>query len=608
MSRPESADVMAWLKTKIIIFIGTILVMGLCSAETVRSHKLDSKQLNNQLKEAERSYSAQDYSKAEEILVQLSQSFPKAPQFSYFQLMIAKCEYHLKNHDSAKKKFSEFIHKFPDSRYIPSCYFMLGNIDYLQGEVSESAWNFIQAYQLARTSQERELSQRSLVPLLKEWLSENELEKLSETEKDKKLAPMIFFWLGKRNVESKNYTKALEALSYYRENFPRGEDMDEVNLLFKEASTPTLPTVKVGVLASRDRDFSDYGTSFVNGIKLALGAYTPTEKKVELVMKDTGGDLRKVNTLCRELIEEEQVVCILGPMEGESVVKAAEVAENDRVPLITPAFSQRGFTSLGNFIFELFPSEARKGKSMAEFVIRNQGFSDFVMLVPETGKEKTEAISFKQTAEKLGCKVLAVEYYPVETGDISPYLERLKKAILGITSSSPPEESGSFFDLMPARVDGFFLLADKRDWYAILSGLVNLKIYTTIISMEWQKDPHFLDLVQSLNQKIIFTTDVSLPDQEPQSSGTGTETDKFTKSYNSLYKQEPNHMAALGYDVMKLLLSIFKENATPEKVAAALSATFDFQGISGEIGFDSERENDYIYIYQLENGEIKRLR
>jgi branched-chain amino acid transport system substrate-binding protein len=608
LSRKESADVMAWLKTKSLFLISMVLAMGLGTAGLSWSQKLDSKQLKNKLKEAEGSYSAEDYSKAEEILAHLSQSFPKDPRFSYFQLMIAKCEYHLENYGSAKNKFSEFIHKFPDSHYIPSCYFMLGNIGYLQGELSESARNFIQAYQLARTSQERELSQRSLEPLLEEWLSENDLEKLSETERDKRLAPLIFFWLGKRNVESKNYTKALEALSYYRENFPRGEDMGEVNLLFKEASTPTLPTVKVGVLASRNGDFSDYGTSFVNGIQLALLSYTPIEKKVELVVKDSGGDLRKVNSLCRELIEEDQVVCILGPMESESVVKAAEVAENDRVPLLTPAFSQRGLTSLGNFIFELFPSEARKGESMAEFVIRNQGFSDFVMLVPETGNNKTAALSFKQTAEKLGGKVLAVENYPVGTGDFSPYLERLKKAILGITSSSPQEESGSFFDLMPARVDGFFLLADSRAWYTILSGLVNLKIYTTIITMEWQRDPHFLDLAQSLNQKIIFTPDESLRAKEPPSSGTGTERDKFLKSYNGQYKQEPNYMAALGYDVMRLLLSLFEENATPEKVAAALTSTFDFQGVSGEIDFDSKRENAYIPIYQLEDGKIKRLR
>ena len=599
---------MAWLKTKSLFLLIMVLVMGVGSAGLSWSQKLNSKQLKSKLKEAENSYAAEDYNKAEEILFQLSQSFPKDPQFSYFQLMIAKCEYHLKNYDSAENKFNDFIRKFPESRYLSSCYFMLGNVDYLQGRLSESARNFVQAYQWARNRQERELSQRSLVPLLENWLSEDELEKLSETERDKELAPLIFFWLGKRNVESKNYTKAIDALSYYQENFPHGDDIGEVNLLLKEASTPTLPTIKVGVLVSRNEDFYDYGTSFVNGLNLALASYTPTEKKVEMVVKDTGGDLKKTSSMCRKLIEEDQVVCILGPMESESVVKAAEAAENAQVPLITPAFSQRGLTSLGDFIFELSPSDARKGESMAEFVVRHQGFSDFVMLVPEMGQEKTQALSFKQTVEKLGGKILALESYQMGTGDFSPYLEELKKDILGITSSSPPDESGSFFDLMPARVDGFFLLGDSRDWYSIISTLANLKIYTSVITMRWQKDSYFLDLALSLNQKIIFTTDETLPGKEPPSGAGGKKRDEFIKAYGNQYRQEPNYGAALGYDAMKLLLSIFEENATPEKVAAALANTFDYQGVSGEIGFDSERENAYIPIYQLEDGKIKKLR
>ncbi len=588
--------------------MGAVLAVLLCSIKTVRSEKNSLSQLNKELKEAEGSYSSKDYAKAEDILVQLSHSFPKAPQYTYFQLMIAKCEYHLKNYDSAQEKFKDFIHQFPQSRYIASSYYLLGNTTYLLGKIFESAQNFVLAYQLAETSQLKDLSQTSLEPLLEKWLSEKELEKLSQTEKDKKLAHLIFFHLGKRNVENKNYAKALEALNYYRDNFPKGKDIQEVNLLIKEASSSSLPVIKVGVLASLGRDFSNYGTSFVNGIQLALSSYTPEQKRVELVVKDTEGDLMKTGSLCRDLIEEDRVVCILGPLESESVVKAADVAENARIPLVTPASNKEGLTSLGNCIFELFPSEARMGKSMAEFVVRSQVFSDFVMLIPEPGGDNTKALNFKNTVEALGGKILAVEYYPPGTVDFSPYIERIKKALLGITSSSPPEESGSFFDQMPARVDGFFLSADQKDWPSVFSNLVDFKVYTTVISMEWRQDPQFLDLAKSLNQKLIFTTDKSPSNEEEELSSTGSERENFLKLYQGKYKKEPGQFLLEGYDCMKLLLSIFEEAATPEKIAAALSSTADFKGVAGEISFDSERENIYIPIYKLESGEIKRLR
>ena len=605
-TRQESADVMIWQGKKRLFLMGAVLVMLLCLPEPGCPQKNSTSQAKNKLKEAEKNYSSQNYEEAEKILLQLSLSYPQDPQFSYFQLLIAQCEYHLKNFDSAQMKFKDLIHQFPGSLYIPTSYYMLGNITYLQGKTLESAQNFVEAYQLAQTSQEKSLSQKSLEPLLKRWLSEKELEKLSRTEKNKKLAPLIYFWLGKRNVESKNYDKALEALSYYKDNFPRGEDIREVNRLLKELSSTSLPVIKVGVLVSAAENLSDNGTGFLKGIQLALSSYTPTEKKVELVTRDPEGDLTKVGLLCRELVENEQVVCILGPTESESAVKAADITEKAQIPLLTPAFSQTGLTSLGNFVFELSPSEARKGTSMAEFAVRSQNLSDFIMLLPETGRNDPGVLNFKKTTEQLGGQILAVEYYPSGTTDFSPYIESLKKIILGITPSSPSEETGSFFDQMPARVDGFFFSADQMNWYSIFSNLATSKVYTTVITMDWRKDPQFTDLAKNSNQKLIFTTDESPPGEETESEIDRSDSENFLKLYKD--KTEPDRFLLWGYDSMKLLLSIFDEAATPDKIAAALSSTSDFKGITGEINFDPERENIYIPIYILENGEIKRIR
>lgn len=605
-TRQESADVMIWPGKKSLFLMGAVLAMLLCLPELGCPQKNSTSQAKNSLKEAEKHYSSQNYEESEKILLQLSLSYPRDSQFSYFQFLIAQCEYHLKNFDSAQKKFTDLIHQFPHSLYVPASYYMLGNVTYLQGKTLESAQNFAQAYQMAQTSQLKNLSQKSLEPLLKRWLSEKELEKLSQTEKDNELAPLILFWLGKRNAESKNYDKALEALSYYKDNYPRGDEIREVNRLLKDVSSTSLPVIKVGVLVSAAENLSDNGTGFLKGIQLALSSYTPTEKTVELVTRDPGGDLTKVGLLCRELVEDEQVVCILGPTESESAVKAADATERAQIPLLTPASSKTGLTSLGDFVFELSPSEAIKGRSMAEFAVRSQNLSDFVMLLPEVGRNDPKASNFKKTVEQLGGQILAVEYYQSGTTDFSPYIERLKKIILGITPTSPSDETGSFFDQMPARVDGFFLSADQMNWYSVFSSLAASKVYTTVITMDWRKDPQLAELTRSLNQKLVFTTDESPQAEETESAIDSSDSVNFLKLYKD--KAEPDRFLLLGYDSMKLLLSIFDEAATPEKIAAALASTSDFEGITGEISFDPERENSYIPIYLMENGEIKKIR
>ena len=570
-----------------------------CSASW--SQVINPGELEEKLREAEKSYSGKDYFKAEDIFFSLSESFPTDSRFSYFQLMIAKCEYHLKNYTLAQERFREFIRQFPRSRFIPTCYFMLGNIAYLQGRSFESSQNFIYAFQLARTEKLKTLTRRSLEPLLEKWLSERELEELSRTNKDKKLAPPIFFWSGKRNLERKNYAEAFEALNYYRDNFPDGENIQEVYLLLQEASISPTKTVKVGVLVPLTGDFSVYGTSLLNGIKLALSSYPSAKRTVELEVKDTRGDFVEAVQVCRELIEEDDVVCVIGPLRSESVTGAAVVAEYSEIPLITPTASKRGLASLGDFVFQLSPSPQSKGRSLAEFVMQNQNFQDFVMLIPEEGQNKTEALSFKETVEELGGKIVAVEHYPAGTQNFSPHLREIKNVLLGFYSSSPPQEESSFFDQIPVWVDGFFISADQREMYDILSHIANLNIYATVIGTQGCGSQQVVEFVQNIDREMIFTSDAFPQSNNPQRQ-------QLSELYLDRYKKELDLVSMRGYDSMVLLLSIFENVASPEKVKDALLRTFDFKGASGEIHFDPQGENLYIPIYKLENGWVRRVR
>jgi len=590
---------MNWQKISFWLTCWLLLALA-CFNETSWSQNITPQQLKHKLREAEESYAAEDYSPAEDVFINLSESFPLDPRFSYFQLMIAKCEYHLKNYSSAQEKFKELIHQYPHSRFVPTCWLMLGNIAYLKGQMLESAQNFIRAYQLAKTEQLETLSQKSLEPLLKKWLSEKELEKLSQTEKETKLAPKIFFWVGKQNLERGNHAKALEALNYYKDNYPRGEDIREVKRLLEEAPSSSRQVTPVGVLAPLSGDLSSYGKSFSGGVKLALSSYHSPKTKIELIVKDTESDPHKAGMLCEELMREDNVVSVIGPLSSESAEESGTVAERWGVPLITPAVKERNETTSVNSVFWLTPSLTRKAKSLAEFLIRNQKFSDFVILLPEEGQSRIEALDFKESVENLDGKLVTVEHYPFGTDDFSPYIRKIKSALLGMDPSTLQDESGSFFDQMPARVDGFFISADESQMYTILSALANFKIYTTIIRMETWKDPHLLSLAQSLKQEMIFTSDESTKDK-------GSQREDFSKLYYGQYGKKPDIYFMLGYDSMKFLLSILDKFTSPEEIKAALLGTSDFKGASGEIRFDKNGENSYIPIYKLENGQVIRL-
>jgi branched-chain amino acid transport system substrate-binding protein len=360
-------------------------------------------------------------------------------------------------------------------------------------------------------------------------------------------------------------------------------------------------TLKVGVLLPLTGDFSVYGKSLLNGLKLALSSNPPDQGKVELEVKDTEGDYTKAAQLCRDLIENEGVVCVIGPLRSESVVGSAVVAENSHIPLITPTASKEGLALLGDYVFQLSSTPERKGKALAEFAVRDQGFKDLVMLIPEGEPTESEALSFKQTVEELGGKILAVERYPVDTRDFSPYLREIKNVLLGFPSNSTAREEGSLFDQVPAWVDGLFITADQTEMYDILSRITNLNIFSTIIGTEALGNDQVLGFARNIDREMIFTSNSFAQNDNSQRQ-------RLLDLYHELYKKEPDLVTMLGYDCMQLLLSVFKNTTSPEGIRNGLLSTSDFKGASGEVRFDPEGENVSVPIYRLEREGVKRVR
>jgi len=588
-------------KRKFFSTTGWLLVALFLACPASWCQVIHPHQLEKSLKQAEKSYSEEDFLRAEELFLRLSKSFPNDPRYSYFQLMIAKCEYHRREYSAAGEKFKRFIRQFPQSSYLPACYLMLGNIAHLQDRPYQAAQNFVYADQFAKEERSKNLAEKSVQPVLSRWLSVKQLEKLSEANRDKDLAPLIFYYLGRRSLEQGRRKEAVDALNYHLEHFPGDENAQEVRFLLQRASSSSSRTVKVGVLIPLSGEFSVYGKSLLSGIELALSGNPSDEIKIELAVKDTRGEPDQAAELCHDLIEEDEVVCVIGPLRSESVARAGMVAELSKIPLITPTASQEGLAGLGDFVFQLSSSTRRKGRVLGEFAVREQGLRDFAMLVPTGEQEESEASGFKAAVEELGGRIVAVEHYTLDTRDFSPHLKGIKRVLLGL-SSSPPSDQDSFFDEVPVWPDGLFISADRKGMYDILSRIHNLNIFGTIIGTEVCGDEQVLGFARNIDREMIFASNrFTDHDHNPRWL-------RFAELYLERHKREPDFVSALGYDSGGLLLSVLKKASSPQGIKDALRAVSDFDGAAGKIGFDPNGENTRTPIYKLEKREVKRVR
>jgi branched-chain amino acid transport system substrate-binding protein len=551
------------------------------------------------VREAEARYASDDYARARDIFVALSDSFPDDRLFSYFQFMIAKCEYHLQNYTSARKRFEDFIHRFPRSSYVSACYFMLGNIAYLGGEDLEAAEDYIYSYEVAGTDNLRLVTKRSLIPLLERRLSEQQLEKLSRANKDRELASKIWYYLGLRQYEAGMAKQASQTLNYYLKAFPDGEDAREVHQLLNDVAHARDEIINLGVLLPFSGEWSPYGSSLLNGVKLALSSTGSHGKEIRLVIEDTRGDFVTAAALFRELASEDHAVCVIGPLRSEVVAAVAVEADRLRVPLVTPTASRPGLAALSDFVFQLSPTAQSRGQILAQCAVKDEGMKEFVLLAPEEEGSESETTSFRKTVEGLGGRILASEQYPADTQDFSPYLRRIKSRLLGL---SPAESGGpSFNDQIPVWVDGIFISADQTDMYDILSRIAKLNVFGTIIGTEVCGERQVIEFANNIDRQMLFAS--SQLDSQDEA-----DRKRFSDAYLDQYRTEPDLVSMLGYDCMTLLLEVFDKTSSPLSIRAGLAETSDFVGVAGGIKFDSQGENVMIPVYKLESRRVSRLR
>jgi branched-chain amino acid transport system substrate-binding protein len=65
----------------------------------------------------------------------------------------------------------------------------------------------------------------------------------------------------------------------------------------------------------------------------------------------------------------------------------------------------------------------------------------------------------------------------------------------------------------------------------------------------------------------------------------------FIKKYNEKHKQTPDGLAALGYDAARILFEAMKRSKSlgGADLAAELARTKDFDGVTGRISIDADR-------------------
>ncbi len=326
--------------------------------------------------------------------------------------------------------------------------------------------------------------------------------------------------------------------------------------------------VRIGVFMSTTGTTANFGISSVNGIKLAAeevnAAGGINGKQVELLVQDDRSDASEAATIVTKFVTQDQVHGIIGEVASSRSIAAAPIAQNAKIPMLTPSSTNPEVTKKGNFIFRSCFIDPYQGAAIAQFAAKTLGAKTAAIMVDRkndysTGLEKV----ISETFTKLGGKMVATQSYQEGDQDFNAQLTSLK--------GSNPEVL-----FVPGYYNDVGLIAKQARDKGITVPLIG--------GDGWDSEQLYKIGGTALNGS-YFTNHYSPYDTDPKVV-------KFVNDYKAKYGSIPDALAATAYDAARIMFDAVKRSkslAGPD-VRDALAATKDFPGVTGTVTFNENRD------------------
>ena len=333
--------------------------------------------------------------------------------------------------------------------------------------------------------------------------------------------------------------------------------------------------IKIGVVYELTGNTASYGTSALNGAKLAFKQINADGgvlgKQVQLVIADNKGEPSEAANAMTKVITQDKVVAVTGFTVSSCGIAASTVAEANKTPFVAAATVNPKVTidevtsSVKNYTFRACFIDSFQGRVGAQFALHTLNAKRAAILVDNSSDySKGLAQIFKENFIADDGKIVGISAYLQKDQDYKSILTNIK-------ALNP--------DLL--YIPGYY-----EDVAKIIKQARELGLFMPILGADAWDSPKLVEIggAQALNNT-YFTNFYSKEDENLESN-------RFAETYQQEYGQLPDSMAAMGYDAAYLLVdAIQRANSTePNKICEALAATSNFKSVSGQMSLNETHD------------------
>jgi ABC-type branched-subunit amino acid transport system substrate-binding protein len=374
----------------------------------------------------------------------------------------------------------------------------------------------------------------------------------------------------------------------------------------------------VGCLLPLSGPFALYGQEVLNGLELGFDIFQENEESLssmELVIRDTEGDPETAIEAIKELAVKEKALVTIGPLISKVAEGVVEKAQELGMPIITLSQSD-AITKKGEMVFQNCLNPEDQLRSLVNKVMGEMDLKRFAILYPANSYGKYFMNKLWDKVESNGGVITAVESYDPKSTDFAVEIKKMVGLFYSRPKSNIEEEEEEReedkkqleqkmegpeverevkveeqdleeelepivdFDavFIPDNYERAGLIASQLAYHDVLG--------VTLLGTNLWNSPKLIDIAGRYVHGAIFPSGFF--------SGSGyIGVDSFVDQYRTSFGQEPQFLAAIGYDTIRVVKEILKEKGnnikTRENFRSALAGNKYFDSVTGPMFFDNER-------------------
>ena len=336
----------------------------------------------------------------------------------------------------------------------------------------------------------------------------------------------------------------------------------------EDNAAPNRTTIEIGYFGDLTGPTFNFGQSAINGVLMAASEINQAGgingRKIDIVIEDDKGSPEEAARLTAKLVDQDKVVAIIAGGTSGNSRAAAPKAQASHIPLISPSSTDPAVTQTGNYIFRACFVDTFQGEVMASFAVNTLKAQKAAILTDfNSTYSKGLTDYFKLSFGRLGGIIVSEQTYTQGDADFKGQLSTIRSAEPDVI-------------YIPGYYGDVALIAKQARMIGLTQALLG--------GDGWDAPELWQIGGDALNGAYI-STHYSADNPSP-------EIQQFVELYKQRYGNLlPDAHAALAYDAARILFAAIARTGSSDgdKLREALSQTKNFNGVTGVISMDANR-------------------